>query len=710
MMKMSSWTCLLLALVTQVAWAELPVIRFDVISPLGTSPDRTIEVEILGNDLEGLQTIHFPAPGFRVEPVKEKKFNLTVAADVPAGTYDCYLVGRFGVSNARLFAVSAPGLTEVADNGENLSAAKAQRVAVNSAINGTMNGAADEFYSVELKMGQRITADFQAWRLESDLDGTMAVLDAGGRQLASSGDYYGRDPFLDFLAPADGVYTFAVHDLSYRGGGRYRLIISNRPHVETVFPAVVQAGVPSTLTAFGTNLGGSPSALAVGPGDLPLEQRSFSVTSNPEVTALRTYRFESHPSHHSVLPTAATCTLVGQQVAPEGLRDTWNAQPIFVSDTPVKLEQEPNDNRDQAQLLELPAVVAGRFDKPRDADWYQFKTSEAGNYFCDVYCERIAGRADPFALFIDEQGNRVNELDDYGHRLNAFDGHLRDPAGNPVGLQKEKTYRVLVQDRYGHGGQRYHYVLHLRRPQPDFYIASVERGNDPMATTLYKGTATWLDLVVHQADEFTNEVVVTAENLPPGVHFQQTSVFNNTYGAFVLWADENAADYTGPIRLMAEGKRTTGETLRREVRPYRRVFGISGTQIQRQQMLAVREMGPYSLALEPSTVTVESGKPVSVKVKLKRIWPDFKEAVNIQPKQWSGNFSLGNFTIPANETEKTVEIAVQAGTRPGNYTLCVIGQGQVPFHKNAESKERPNTLVTTPSTPITITVTAPPVK
>ena len=85
---------------------------------------------------------------------------------------------------------------------------------------------------------------------------------------------------------------------------------------------------------------------------------------------------------------------------------------------------------------------------------------ENGQYALDVYCERIAGQADPYVVFVDEKGNRFQEFDDFGHRMNAFDGHLRDPSGM-VNLNAKQKYKLLVQDRYRRGGPRYQYVLTL---------------------------------------------------------------------------------------------------------------------------------------------------------------------------------------------------------------------------------------------------------
>ncbi len=97
-----------------------------------------------------------------------------------------------------------------------------------------------------------------------------------------------------------------------------------------------------------------------------------------------------------------------------------------------------------------------------------------------------------------------------------------------------------------------------------------------------------------------------------------------------------------------------------------------------------------------------------MKVLVRRLWPDFKDKVSLQHLSWPGQIQLNNFDINGDQTEATVTIKVQAGTQPGKHTLALLAQGQVPFHKDPASKERPNTLVALPSRPITLTVTAPP--
>jgi hypothetical protein len=692
-------------LLTSTVNAELPSIRFDRISPLGASAGSTIEVEIAGSDIEDVDSLWFDHVGLSAEPIKEKEhfFRITVADNVPQGTYDVRLNGRWGVSNPRLFAITH-GLQDIAEAEPNNDLENAQQIEINSAVNGMSDGNGQDLFRFTAKAGQHIVIDCRAGVLDSSLDATMSLF-SGRKLLLSSSDYHGRDPFIDFPVPDDGEYEVLVHDLSYRGGLPYRLQITDRPYVENVFPRAIQSGQTATFTAYGRNFSESkPSTWQI--GQFTLQEYPFEIVAPDGVLENADYQFVEHPSGHSVLPTAATCTLTGFQIQPRlptgGF--AFHAQTLLLTDSAVTLETEPNNLTDQAHALSLPATLSGRFNQARDADWFELEVTESGQYSFDVYCERISGVADPYLVVVDDQGNRINELDDYGHRINAFDGHLRDPSGM-VNLNEKQKYKVLIQDRYQRGGARYQYVLTIHKQRPDFYPAVIHSQNPgPGGTNLWRGGAVYLDVVIHQREGYNEEITLTAEDLPTGVHSRPTVINNNSRGTFVLWADDDAADFTGPINLIATGKRGD-KILRREVRAYTRVdAGMNSSQAVRELVIAVRDGAPYRLEWEFPIIEAEAGKTVDMKLKLTRRLADWNNDVSIQPLAFPGNFKMSNSAFKSDEKEKTVTFTVQPGTRPGNYTLAILGQSQVPFHKDPESKDRPNTLVSLPSQPLTITV------
>ena len=683
--------------------ADYPSPRLDRISPLGAAQGASVEVEIQGADLEEPRALLFDHPGIKATLVKDRKFQVTVDGKVPPGTYDCWAVGRFGLSNPRAFAISS-GFKELLEKEPNDSQDLAQQVEVNSIVQGSSDNGREDTFRFKGKKGQRITIAANAERLDSQLDAVLFLNDATGKQLASNSDYDGRDPFLDFLAPADGDYFIRLHDLSFRGGQPYRLVISDKPQLENVFPRAVQGEGQSEITLLGRNLGknSQPSNWQV--NDLPLDMLRVKVQPPKDLLTLGKYHFVEHPSSHSVLPTAATCTLKGFQnlamVNDFGLATS----PILAAKHPVTLEAEPNNTVSQAQKLKLPAVVSGWFDKERDGDWYEIDPAETGPFSIEVYCERIAGRADPYLFIQDDKGNKVVELDDYGHRMNAFDGHLRDPSGQ-VNLTAGKKYHLFIQDRYKRGGARYQYVLVLENLEFDFSIASIHSQNPgPAGLNLRKGGAAWLNLIIHQKGPAA-PITVQAEGLPAGVHSQIMFQKNNSNGLVVFWADKNAPDSLVPIKLVASAKTASG-TMQREVRPYTRVWSeanISSSRPMREQFLSVRDSAAYALHFEKPNAEVKAGEKLELTVKLERHWPDFKNQVTLQALEFPNSIKMGNVVLAADKNEAKVVLEAQANCQPGEYSIVISGQAQVPFSKD-DKTPKANTLVNQPARPLTLMV------
>jgi hypothetical protein len=227
----------------------------------------------------------------------------------------------------------------------------------------------------------------------------------------------------------------------------------------------------------------------------------------------------------------------------------------------------------------------------------------------------------------------------------------------------------------------------------------------PGGTTVRKGGAAYLDVVVHNVGGFNGPFTIAAEGWPKGLHAAPTTI-NDTRGTFVLWADRDAADWVGPVKLVATAKRGD-ETITREVRPYTRVWNstdLNSSRPARELVVAVRETAPFAVTPAAERVEVEAGKKAEVKVRCERLWPEFKAAVTLQPLSFPGQVRMGTVSIAEGKDEATVAFEVPAGARPGEYTVAMQCQGQVPFAKDAKAGAKPNTLVTVPSRPVTVVV------
>jgi len=155
--------------------------------------------------------------------------------------------------------------------------------------------------------------------------------------------------------------------------------------------------------------------------------------------------------------------------------------------------------------------------------------------------------------------------------------------------------------------------------------------------------------------------------------------------------------------------RSGDTTITREVRPYTRVWqstDLNSSRPTRELIVAIAgEATPFALKPAVEKIEVEAGKKVEVVVKCERLWPDFKGDVTLIPLSCPGPIKMNTFTIAADKNEVTLTLEVQAGARPGDYSVALLGQSQVPFAKDPKATARPNTLVALPSRPITLVVT-----
>ena len=208
--------------------------------------------------------LYFSHPGITAEPAGPNKFKVTVAADVPVGPYDVRVVTPLGLSNFRAFVVG--DWPEVVEKEPNNEPAQAQRVDA-AGRRQRPDRQADRRRSLRLRGEERPAhlhqllglADRQPARRHAAWSTTPRA-----RSSAYSGDYYGKDPFIDFTAPADGDYIVKVWDFVYGGGSDYfyRLHIGSLPHLDAVIPAAVQPGEKTTVTLYRPQ----PARRQAGPG------------------------------------------------------------------------------------------------------------------------------------------------------------------------------------------------------------------------------------------------------------------------------------------------------------------------------------------------------------------------------------------------------------------------------------------------------------
>ena len=191
-------------------------------------------------------------------PPQVTKFKVTIAADVPLGIHDVRLVNKWGVSNPRAFVVG--DLTKSWRRSRTTTSTEAQRVEINTTINGNLANPTDvDYYVFAGKKGQRVVFSCLASSIDSRMHPELEVYDAKGKQLAVSQHYHDTDALTDVTLPDDGDYYVRLFEFTHTQGTAehfYRLSITTAPWIDAIYPSVVEPGKTTQVTVYGRNLPG----------------------------------------------------------------------------------------------------------------------------------------------------------------------------------------------------------------------------------------------------------------------------------------------------------------------------------------------------------------------------------------------------------------------------------------------------------------------
>jgi len=226
------WLALGSASLTQAQSVCLPLPRLLSISPMGGQVGTSFEATIATEHLEDPGPLLFEHPGIqataKLDPQGKplaNQYQITISADVPPGLYEARLLGRLGISSARIFSIG--NTPEVLQTPGNTTLANAMPLNIPSVCNAVVSSRAIDFYSFEAVQGKRYIIQCSARGIDSKLDPVVIVADANGTDLIAqrTGDT------LDFTAKASGKHTIKIHELTFKGGPGYfyRLSIQELP-------------------------------------------------------------------------------------------------------------------------------------------------------------------------------------------------------------------------------------------------------------------------------------------------------------------------------------------------------------------------------------------------------------------------------------------------------------------------------------------------
>jgi hypothetical protein len=708
---------------------EFPEPRLTAIHPPGGQQGSTVDVTVVGTDLDELERLEFFHPGITSAPIttppgefdvaariEPGRVRVTIAADVPPGPYDAVAVGRFGLSNPRIFMVgSGPEAVKTAE----LSAAEqALDLSPDGVVSGRTAANAADHFAVMLAAGTRLRAEVWGRRIDSRLDGVLELLDPSGRVIARAHRPRDEDPVLDATAAVEGRHVLRLHDRFVRGGDEYfyRLAISTAPVVEAVFPPAVPAGAASVrLTAVGRGL---PDATAAAvehdpPGlvECPVDVQPGS----PEAGAA------GRPLRRLLAPRDSGVPLVDLHAelfagAPAPIAAVATRQSVTV-------EQEPNDEPAQAMPIALPAVVAGRANPRGDRDWFSFEATAGDTWVFDLFSRRL-GMPTDMALMIqrvmpaadgepEPPPQEVASADDGAAEFAPFGLPPSDPT-LVFTVPADGTYRLLVRELAVDSltGVDRSWVLDVRRPDPGFdLVAMLSQPDRADANKLVRampvvaiGGSTPVEVLVVRRDGFAGEVVLEAKDLPAGVSAPPTIVpAAANRGTLVLTAAEGTAPLAATFRVVGRsvvpggGPAGAGETtIVRTARSATLRWDVPNP----SQPQLLRETGPLPLAVTlesaPATVRPQAdtarwettrGGTVTVPLSIRRR-DGAKGTITLAAAGLPKELKVEPVTIEEAAEEAAVVVSVGENLPLGTHVVQLKGVAKTSFARNPQAAER----------------------
>jgi hypothetical protein len=550
------------------------------VTPAGGQRGTTVEVTLRGERLADTQEIFFYDRGITVERIveakeKDVKLALVIAPDCRLGEHVLRLRTASGISAMRLFFVGPfPSIDEKEPNN---SAAKPQKIPLNSTIHGTILAEDVDVFAVTLKQGERLSAEIEGARLGRTLfDPILTVRDSNGKILAESDDspLLGHDGFVSLLAPADGAYTIELRDVVYSGNNHaYRLHVGGFPRPAVAFPLGGKIGETLATKFIGDPAGEFAQSIA--------------------------------------LPLAPVYPRFGFAAKRDGLASP-SANWLRVVDFPNAPVVDTASTRAKAPVADatVPFAFNGVLATKGEPAFFRFKAKKDQQLDVTVFARRLGSPLDSVLTVLDAKGASLGNND--------------DAAGMPdstvrVKIPADGEFVVKVADMLGRGGERFVYRVEITEVHPSVVLSIPDTARYDYETrkslAVPRGNR-FAVLVNTTRDAFNGDLRVAFEGLPAGITARSDTVPGSLSAVPVVFEAAADAPIAGAL-LTPTAQPTDPEKAPRFTSRYRHT--VDWVRIQNDTMYSRSEVAqiaagvveevPFKISItEPHVPLVQSGE------------------------------------------------------------------------------------------------------
>ena len=609
------------------------------IAPYGAQRGTELEVNFNGGNLADAQEIMFYYPGIKVvslEAVNENtvKTKLAIAPDCRLGIHAMRVRTATGITNLRTFNVGA--LPETAEVEPNNEFATPQKINLDSTVNGFVNNEDVDYYLVEAKKGERITAEIEGIRLGNTFfDPYVAIFDAKRFELASCDDaaLVWQDAVASIVAPNDGAYIVQVRESAFGGNGActYRLHVGRFPRPTAAIPAGGKPGETVNLRWLGDVLGERAEAFVV-----PAASEPFGVFAKDD----------------------------------KGIAPSPNA--FLIGDLANVMEAEPNEAAANATPFEAPMAVNGVISQDGDVDCFKFPAKKGQAFDIRVLARGIRSPLDPVMYINRIGGAGVAANDDSG----GPDAYVRFSA------PEDDTYVITVKDHLGKGRADYAYRIELKPIQPALVMGLPERQQYVDVTVAVPQGNRTAFLVSASRRDFGGDLNIEMKDLPPGVTIETVPMPANQTIVPVLLTAAPGTPLSG----------TLVDVIGRHADPNQKIEGhleqVTGLARGQNNILvwghtahrmatAVAAEAPFAInVVEPKVPLVKNGS-MSLKIVATRK-EGFTAPINVRMLyNPPGVGSSGEIVIPEGQSEAIIPLTANGGAEVKVWKIAVMGEATV---------------------------------
>jgi hypothetical protein len=633
-----------IALAGVSVWAGSP--NVSTITPAVGQRGTEVEVVVAGSRLSDARTLLFNEPGIEVVGVSgaengKFKAKLKIAADARLGEYVYRAVSNSGIADTRLFYVTPYPVQKEAEE-DKAAPYKPQSTPLGVTVYGSTPGEDQDHFEIELKKGQRLSAEVVGIRLstQQQYDCFMTITKADGTELAvmDDGPYTRQDPAVSIVAPEDGKYVVALREATNSGQGpcNYLLHLGSHPRPVVAFPAGGQAGTELKVTMLGDAAG-------------PFEQ---AVKLPNETDA----RFEVFAQKDGI-------------TAPQ-------PNYVRVSPFPNTMEgAEPNNEIAKASPASgpLPLAFNGIIGEKGDVDFFKFTVKKGEIFDFTSFSRATRSPIDTVVDLFDAKGGRLAGNDDQG----GPDSNFRWTA------PADGDFFLSVKDQLLRGGPLFTYRIEATQVQPKLltYLPEmvINSSQERRAVPVPKGNR-YATLVRVRKVDVGGENVIEAQNLPAGVSMTTNKMDKNVDtvpAVFEAKADAAPTQKTFSIlaklavppagaNVLSKVEHRVEITENGNQRPY---YGVTEEALP----IAITDEVPVTLNAIQSKVPILQNGQMNLKVAVERR-NDFKGPIKIEVLYAPpGIGTPGTITIPEGQNEGAITISANGNAAIAKWKTCITG-------------------------------------